>query len=242
MNTNQEVKQKKQLSKLEKSWIAYDIGNSAFVLLVTTMLPLFFNALAESAGVAAHNALAYWGYTQSVVTLIVIFLGPILGAVADSTGNKKKMFVITVIFGIMTLMALALPLSWFTFLVFIVIARVGFQASLIFYDAMLPDVTTDENMDTISTFGYAFGYIGSVIPFVLSLVFVLGADKIGISAKMAMSIAILINAIWWFIFTIPLINNYQQPIYNSYAGAQVKNVFIRIGHTLTEIIQAKRIF
>ncbi len=231
-----------KMSTLEKSWIAYDVGNSAFVLLVTTILPLYFNSLAESAHIASSDYLAYWGYAQSVTTFLVILLGPILGAWADGSGSKKQIFLATVIFGIMTMLALALPLSWFTFLVFLVIARVGFQASLIFYDAMLTDISAGARMDTLSSFGFAFGYIGSVIPFVLSLLFVLGNEVIGISMKTAMGIAIVINAIWWFLFTIPLLKNYKQPSYEEERDSRVTNVFSRLGHTLAEVFRDKKVF
>ena len=77
-----------QMTKLEKQWVLYDVGNSAFILIVTTIVPIFFNALAESAGISSVDYLAYWGYASSVVSLVVALLGPLLGSRADGRLGK----------------------------------------------------------------------------------------------------------------------------------------------------------
>ncbi len=228
-------------TKLERSWIAYDIGNSAFTLLITTLVPLYFNALAKDSGLASHEYLAFWGYGQSATTLIVVFLGPILGAWADGSGKKKQIFLGSVIIGILIMAAWALPTSWLTFLIFFVMARVAYQASLIFYDAMLVDITTEDRMDTISSYGFALGYIGSCVPFILSLLAILLRDKIGISLKQAMIIAIIVNAIWWLIFTLPLAKDYRQPSYMSSSDVKVTNVFLKLWQTLKMVAKDKKI-
>lgn len=228
-------------TKLERSWIAYDIGNSAFTLLITTLVPLYFNALAKDSGLAPHEYLAFWGYGQSATTLIVVFLGPILGAWADGSRKKKQIFLGSVIIGILIMAAWALPASWLTFLIFFVIARVAYQASLIFYDAMLVDITTEERMDTISSYGFALGYIGSCLPFILSLLAILMRDKIGISLKQSMIIAIIVNAVWWLIFTLPLAKDYRQPSYISSSDVKVTNVFLRLWQTLKMVARDKKI-
>lgn len=230
-----------RFNRLEKSWIMYDVGNSAFTLLSTTILPLFFNALAKEAGIADENYLAYWGYTHSITTIIVVLLGPILGAIADNSGSKKKIFAMTVLFGVLTMCGLALPVSWFTFLVFFVIARVGYQSSLIFYDSMLTDVTKDGRMDKLSSYGYALGYIGSVVPFILSLLVVLGKDRLGINMQIAMAIAIAINAIWWLLFTVPLFKNYKQKNIDRSEQFRASMVFVSLWRTLKNISQDKKI-
>lgn len=231
-----------KLTRLEKSWIAYDMGNSAFTLLSTTIMPLFFNALAADAGITHARYLAYWGYAMSVTTIIVAILGPILGTMADTSGSKKKIFLISVVLGILFLLALILPMSWLTFLIFFVVARVGYQASLVFYDAMLTDVTTHERMDRISSYGFALGYIVSCIPFVLSLLVVLNAKSFGLDTKGAISIAIVINAVWWFIFTIPLLKDYKQRYYMSKGPVHVKRVFQELFHTAAELSRDKKVF
>lgn len=231
-----------KLTKLEKYWILYDVGNSAFIMLVSTIIPIYFNYLAGNAGISEVDYLAYWGYAASVATVIVALIGPILGSVADTKNYRKPLFVISVMVGVIGCAALSVPTSWIVFLAVFVIAKVGYNASLIFYDSMLVDVTTGERMDMVSSHGYAWGYIGSCIPFVISLVFVLMYEKIGITMKMAMAIAFFINAAWWLLVTIPLLRKYEQNYYVEMPKYPVRDSFKRLGHTLSSIKKEKNIF
>ncbi len=199
-----------KMTKLERYWVMYDVGNSAFTLLVSTILPIYFNYLAGQGGLSEVDAMAYWGYAVSLSTLAVAVIGPVFGTIADTDGYKKPIFTICMMVGVIGCAALALPTSWIIFLAIFVIARIGYSASLVFYDAMLSDVTTPERMDQVSASGYAWGYIGSCIPFVVSLVFVLGNEAFGISMGTAMAIAFFINAGWWVLVTLPLLRNYRQ--------------------------------
>ena len=162
-----------KITKLEKYWILYDVGNSAFIMLVSTIIPIYFNYLAGNAGISEVDYLAYWGYAASVSTIIVALIGPALGSLADTKDYKMPLFVLSVVVGVMGCGSLSLPNSWIVFLAVFVVAKVGYNASLIFYDSMLVDVTSPDRMDTVSSHGYACGYIGSCIPFAISLVFVL---------------------------------------------------------------------
>ena len=231
-----------KLTKLEKYWILYDVGNSAFIMLVSTIIPIYFNYLAGNAGISEVDYLAYWGYAASVATVIVALIGPILGSVADTKNYRKPLFVISVMVGVIGCAAMSFPTSWIVFLAVFVIAKVGYNASLIFYDSMLVDVTTGERMDMVSSHGYAWGYIGSCIPFVISLVFVLMYEKIGITMKMAMAIAFFINAAWWLLVTIPLLRKYEQNYYVEMPKHPVRDSFKRLGHTLSSIKKEKNIF
>ena len=235
------MKQSK-LTKLEKYWILYDVGNSAFIMLVSTIIPIYFNYLAGNAGISEVDYLAYWGYAASVATVLVALIGPILGSVADTRNFKKPLFIVTMMIGVLGCAALSFPTSWVIFLAVFVIAKVGYNASLIFYDSMLVDVTTSERMDTVSSHGYAWGYIGSCIPFAISLAFVLMYEKIGISMKMAMAIAFFLNAAWWLLVTIPLLRNYEQKNYVEMPKHPVRNSFKRLGNTLKDIKKEKNIF
>lgn len=231
-----------KLTREEKNWVLYDVGNSAFTLLITTIVPIYFNYLAGNAGLSDVEYLAYWGYAASLATLVVAFMGPVCGSLADTKGYKKPIFIISLIVGAVGCISLGFAKNWLVFLVLYLIAKVGFSGSLIFYDSMLPDVTGEERMDRVSSLGYAFGYIGSCIPFVLSLVVVLGAGAIGITMEMAMGIAFLITAGWWVLMTIPLLKTYRQKYYVEKRKGAVKESFARIGRTFLNVKKEKKVF
>lgn len=231
-----------RLTSLERNWILYDVGNSAFVLMVATLIPIFFNALAESGGLSSVEYLAYWGYASSAVTVITAVLSPILGTVADTKGFKKPIFILCVFVGIVGCCAMGAASAWLPFLVIFVIAKVGFSGSLVFYDSMLSDVTTPERMDEVSSRGYAWGYIGSCVPFVVCLGLVLGAGSIGISQMTALNLALLLTAAWWLLTTLPLLKSYKQLYYVEVEKHAVRQSFARIGHTLRHLPEDKQVF
>ena len=174
-----------KLTKQEKHWILYDVGNSAFILLSSTILPLYFNYLANLAGISDTDYLAFWGYAVSLSTLTIFILGPILGSLADTKGYKKPLFMTFLFMGVIACMGLGMAVHWLFFLGIFVIAKIGFSGSLIFYDSMMSDITTEERMDDVSSQGYAWGYIGSCIPFIVCLALVLGHGAIGLSMEIA---------------------------------------------------------
>lgn len=231
-----------KLTKLEKYWILYDVGNSAFILLVSTIIPIYFNYLVSLAKISEVNYLAYWGYASSFTTLIVAIIGPVLGSIVDTKGYKKPIFTISMIIGVMGLACFSVPKSWIIFLSVFVIAKIGYNASLIFYDSMLLDITDDKRMDYVSSQGYAWGYIGSCIPFVVSLVFVLFYEKMGIPFNGAMTIAFLINALWWLGMTLPLLKNYKQVHFIEKQEHPIRDSFKRLGHTLSTLNEDKKVF
>ena len=147
------MKEKFKLTKLEKSWVLYDVGNSAFTLLVSTLLPIYFNALATSAGVDENMYLSYWGYAGSIATLLVAVIGPICGTLSDRKGYKKPLFLACVLLGVLGCAALGIAKNWLVFLGIFIIGKVGFNGSLVFYDSMLPEITTNERIDNVSTQG-----------------------------------------------------------------------------------------
>ena len=231
-----------KFSKEEKSWILYDVGNSAFTLLMATIMPIYFNYLAEGGGLTEVQYLAYWGYAASITTLIVALLGPICGSIADTKGLKKPMFLIFMAVGAIGCITLGLAVQWFVFLIVFIIAKVGYSGSLIFYDAMLTDITTEERMDQVSSLGYALGYIGSCIPFLACLVLVLGGSSIGISMDTAMIAAFLITALWWILLSVPLLKNYRQLYYVEKKPHVVAESFKRLWNTFRNVKQEKKIF
>ena len=124
-----------KLTKSEKNWVLYDVGNSAFTMLMSTILPIYFNSLAESAGLTSVEYMAYWGYAASITTLIVAILGPIFGTLADTKDFKKPIFLTALAVGAIGCISLGLAKQWLLFLVVYVISKVGYSSSLIFYDA-----------------------------------------------------------------------------------------------------------
>ena len=231
-----------KLTKKEKSWVLYDVGNSAFTLLVSTIMPIYFYYLAENAGLSEVDYLAYWGYAASIATLVVALMGPICGTMADTKGYKKPIFIISLCIGAVSCISLGFAKNWLLFLVIFVIAKIGFSGSLIFYDSMLSDVTKIERMDNVSSQGFAWGYIGSCIPFIISLVIVLGSDVIGISMETAMTIAFIITATWWIIMTLPLLKNYKQKYYVEKKPNAVKESFARLVRTFKNVRKEKKVF
>ena len=231
-----------KLTKMEKNWVLYDVGNSAFTMMVSTIFPIYFNTLAGNAGISDVDCLAYWGYAVSVSTLLVALIGPTLGAVADTKNYKKKIFGIVMAAGIAGCILLGFLSSWFWFLVVFILAKTGYSASLVFYDAMLPDITEPERMDRVSSHGYAWGYIGSCIPFAISLLIVLFGGNIGLSAQQSMIIAFLITAVWWGCSALPLMKNYKQRYYAQAGNHIIRDSFRRLGHTFRELVKEKHIF
>lgn len=231
-----------KLSRLEKYWILYDVGNSAFIMLVSTIIPIYFNYLAESAGISEVDYLAYWGYAASVSTILVALIGPVLGSLADTQNYKKPLFTFFMMIGVIGCASLSLPTSWILFLAVFVIAKVGYNSSLIFYDAMLVDITAPERLDSVSSHGFAWGYIGSCIPFSISLVFVLMNETLGISMHTAMTIAFMLTAAWWLLVTLPLLRRYEQIHYTPKPAHPIRESFVRLFDTLKDIKSEKHIF
>lgn len=235
------MKEKFKPTSLERSWILYDIGNSAFILLVSTLIPIYFNSLAGSAGVNEDLYLSYWGYAGSIATILVAVIGPICGTLADRN-FKKPIFLFCAAVGVIGCALLGFAPNWLLFLAIFVIAKVGYSASLVFYDSMLPEITNNHRMDTVSSMGYAFGYIGSVIPFIVCLVLVLMPGTFGLSQGNAMVIAFLITAVWWVGCTVPLIRGYRQTAFVAAGKSPLSDTFRQLGKTLRDAKKEKHIF
>lgn len=231
-----------KLTRLEKQWVLYDVGNSAFILLVSTIMPIYFNYLADLGGLSSVEYLAYWGYASSAATILVALSGPVFGTFSDIKGMKKPLFAVSMLIGVVGCAALGFMKQWMLFLVVFVIAKFGYAVSLIFYDSMLTDITQLERMDKVSASGYAWGYIGSCIPFIACLGLVLSADSIGISMEAAMAFAFLLTAVWWGCMALPLVHNFRQRHCIDYHPHAVRASFSRLWNTLCGITGQKQVF
>lgn len=214
---------------LEWKWMLYDVGNSAFTLLASVILPIYFSALAGQSGVDATDASTIWSFTASAITLTLAVLSPILGTFSDYRGFKRPLFFLTAILGILGCFLFAVPMPYIAFLIVFVFAKIFYSVSLVFYDSMLSDVTSLEKADDISSKGYAFGYIGSCIPFLISILLIV---VLPLDASISMPIAFAINALWWLGFTIPLALSYKQKHYVEREKHALRNNFSRLFHVL----------
>lgn len=220
-----------RMDKGERSWVLYDVGNSAFVMLSATVAPIYFASLISGSVVVS------WGYAETIASLIVALLMPFLGSLADFQGNKKKFFIGAAGTGIIACSALSIPLGALPFLIFYVIAAVGVNSSMVFYDAFLIDAAEPQNYDSLSTKGYAWGYIGSLIPFLLCIALIFGGGIIGIDKVLATRISFLITALWWALFSIPLIRNVKQRHFKPHARHSLSLAFSGLAKTLKDIIK-----
>ena len=220
-------------SKQEKSWILYDVANSAFTMLISTTIPIFFRSLAEQ-DISAASATGIWGLSTSLAVLILAVMSPFLGALADYRGMKKRMFSVFLVVGVAGLLLLSFSGNWVGYLMLVILSRIGYSACNIFYDSMLVDVTSDDRMDRVSSYGYALGYIGSCIPFAIGIVLIL-LRPFGLSTQTATQISFVITSLWWVGLTIPLLKNVRQIHYLEQRENQVRHAFSRVGTTMKKI-------
>lgn len=242
----------KNVSKKELSWIFYDWANSAYTMVVTsTIMSLYFmvsakTALAGKVADPAVTANAYWGFGNSFATIILVVLSPILGTLADYKGKKKMYFNFFLWMGLISTLVLAVVPSrfWIGLLVVYVVSAIGFAGSNIFYDAFLVDVSEDKDMDRVSSLGYALGYIGSTIPFIICMIIVVLSmmEMIPLSLTAAYRISFVITFLWWLGFSIPIIKNVHQKYGIEPEPHYVRQSFARIFKTLKEIKKHKNIF
>ena len=226
-----------KLTPREKRWIMYDVGNSAFVLLSTAVVPIYANSLLEAAG--QDNIVSTWGYAQTVASLVIALLMPILGSIADVQGMKIKFFLGFFLTGVVMCLGMSLPLGWLAFLIVYVLATIGLNGSLTFYDSMLIDTTSNERMDKVSSHGYAWGYVGSTIPFIVCIAVIFGGPALlNLDTATCTRISFLITAVWWVAFTVPLLRSYRQVHYRTTAdhtAEAVRGTFRELAATFRRI-------
>jgi MFS transporter, UMF1 family len=235
---------KVQFSNKEKSWMFYDWGSSAFTLIITTaVFPIFYKAQASSVGIEGHVSTAYLGYTIAIFTFILAMLGPVLGSIADYDGLKKRFFIGFLSVGLLSTVSLVFVPdgNWFLLLLLFTFASLGSTGANIFYDAFLVDITKDKRMNRVSARGFALGYIGSTIPFIISIAIIVFAQQeiLPITSTTASRIAFLITCVWWGIFALPLVKNVHQVYAIPRENKIIKKSFLRLYKTILDIKQYK---
>ena len=227
--------EKIKFTKSEISWVLYDVGNSALVLLATSIIPVYFSHLASQDAAMEDMALVAWSYAETIASLVIALLMPILGSVADMEGMKKKFLIGCVGTGVVATVAMGFPEHWLAFLCMYILSALALNMSFVFYDALLVDATTDERMDEVSSHGYAWGYIGSCIPFVICLLIVLNEETLGLGLHNAMLISFIITSVWWAAFTVPMLKNVTQKHFKPLEDHAFINAVKGIGTTLKNI-------
>ena len=227
----------------ERNWVMYDVGNSALVLLNTSVVPIYFDAINTAANSA--ELVTAWANAQTVASLVVALLMPILGSLADFAGNKIKFFLGFFFTGLVLCFAQAIPMGAMPFLVVYVLCTIGLNSSMTFYDAMLPDVTTDERMDAVSSSGYAWGYVGSCVPFIMCIALIMGGPAVlGLDMMLCTRLSFIITGAWWLAFTVPLVRSYKQRYSKELApgetfASEVTKTFKGLVATLKRIVADK---
>lgn len=231
------------MKKDEISWILYDVANSAFVLIIVTMImPIFFKEYA-AAGLSGSESTALWGYANAAAALIIALVSPIMGTLADYEGNKMKMFLPFLITGIVSTLLLVFVGhgGWISCLIIFMAAKIAWSGTLVFYDAFLVDVTDQNSMDKVSSSGYGWGYIGSVIPFVIVIILIL-YSKDTPAQYTYFKIGFVITALWWLIFSLPMIKNVKQKYFIPHDPTPVKSSFRRMISGIKEIRKFRHIY
>ena len=238
----------KGYTKQEISWMMYDWANSAHSVIVVTLLPIFFDTVA---GYTADSvsSMSTWGYATSIAMAIVALSAPFLGVFGDIRGMRKRLFALFVGIGVVAVALLSFtPMMDFMsstaaagrvaglILALYIVSVIGFDASAIYYDAFLTDITTPERMDRVSTMGYGLGYIGgSTIPLVIFLLMNLA----GVPMLTCLAVIFAITAVWWLVFSLPLLKNCRQTSGKPYEKGDVGRSLRGVGATVREIIANK---
>ena len=223
----------RKLSREERSWVAYDWANSAYSIVITTAIfPLFYESITPP-----EIYVSTWGYANSIASLVVAVLAPVLGTIADYWGRKKKFFSVFFLLGVITTVSLVMvgEGQWLLGLVLYVGSVIGFSGANLFYDSFLVDVSAEERMDWVSATGFGFGYVGSVIPFVAGIVLIVMAEQLGLTTMAATRVAFLITGVWWLVFGIPLLRNVHQVYGIEPQAHPIRESFARLARTVKHI-------
>jgi len=233
--------------KIVRSWIMYDWANSAFATtIMAAVLPVFFSEVA-CAGVDKNIASSYFAFSITIAMLIIAVAAPILGAIGDHSGAKKRFLLFFVILGILgtaSLTGVSKGMWVFASLCYI-IGRVGFAGANTFYDSLLPHVAGSDNIDNVSAKGYAYGYLGGGILLAINLLMIMKPGFFGIpNAEWGSRLSFLTVAFWWAVFSIPLFRNVPEPpvyLYKKESIDPIKAGYQRLRKTFKEIRRFKEL-
>ena len=236
------LKKKFEFTREEKSWIMYDWANSVYAtIMMAAVFPIYFTNVAGAAGQSGDY---WWGLGTAGAMIIVAVLAPVIGALSDFIGYRKKLFIFFFAVGVVFTFLSAVFENWMFLLFGYAISHIGFSGGNLLYDSFLADITTPDRMDKISGYGYAYGYIGgSTIPFLFSIALITFGGSFGIGTSLAIQISVAVAALWWGLFTIPFLKNVRQRygIEKPQSGSVIRGAFAAVFHTAKMIIKNKKI-
>lgn len=234
-----------------RAWIMYDWANSAFVTTVgAAILPIYFSEY-----IKLDDALASWGLLVSIGSLIVAIISPVLGAIADFRGSKKTFMAIFVILGVVSTALLYIvdqPEEWRLAALFYILGTIGFAGSIVFYDSLLPHVAGPEEIDQVSSRGYAMGYIGGGLLLLINVAMIFIGPRFlpnmeeNEAIKLMMRLNLASVAVWWAVFSIPIFRHVPEPVRKIEKSEEGMNVvavgFSRFFNSLKDIRKFRDLF
>ncbi len=242
------IEDERAYRKIINSWSMYDWANSAFATTIMAgMFPPFYRSMATTAGLSEANATAAWAYTTSIALLIVALSAPILGAISDHTGGKKRFISFLAGMGIIGtgLFVLLGDDSYVLGSILFIIGNVGFAGANVFYESLLPHIAKRDDIDQVSTRGYALGYVGGGILLVINVLWYMQPDWFFMPGTgFALRASFFSVAVWWAVFTIPLLRNVPEPPVVRTAGESAKALiagFGRLARTFRKITRYKQL-
>ena len=247
----------KKYKKIINAWAMYDWANSAFATtIMAVILPIYYSTIAEDS-LTATQTTSYWAYTNSIALVLVAIISIALGTIADVRGEKKRFLTIFALIGIAATAFMFFLTSgdWIFASILFIIGNIGFAGANVFYDSLLPHIAKKNDIDQVSTRGYALGYLGGGILLAINLVLIKlpefapdligGIDPVEFTLLMT-RISLASVAVWWLVFTIPLWRNVSEPPRHVYEGELDKNPFragfSRLGETFKEIKKYGELF
>ena len=231
------MKQSK-LTRLEKSWALYDTSSSAVTLLLTAIIPIYLKSVGSGAGFSDAATTSHWGIINSVSALLLAVAAPIIGAIADFRGNKNRLFNIFFSVGVASLFATVFLDDYFTLLIVNLVMILGYMGTYVIYDAFLVDVSPNERMDYVSSLGFGMGYLGSCIPFVISIAVIM-FEPFGLVGVLAVNASLALNGVWWLLLTLPFLRNVRQKYSIEKTGHTVANSLRNVAATFKKIVRHK---
>ncbi len=233
------------------AWTMYDWGNSAFATTVmAAVMPNYFLTY-----IATKESLALWGYTVAIGSLIAAIISPVLGSIADFRGSKKKFMAFFVGLGVLStalMFFIQRPADWLFACILYITGTIGFAGSLVFYDALLPHVASEDEIDSVSARGYAMGYIGGGLLLLINVLMIffgpnlVPAMPIDEATALMMRLSLASVAVWWAVFSIPVFRHVKEPQRKIQKGEESLNVitvgFKRFFQAFSEISKYRDLF